>query len=107
MNSEIEAIFIDLGNTLRMLVKDQDHMARARREIVRLVETKEDPLVFCDTLNERYKEYRKWAFENLTEAPEAELWTRWLTPEFPTEKIAPLGGELTFQFRQSMVRRVV
>ena len=41
------------------------------------------------------------------EAPEAELWTRWLAPEFPAEKIAPLGAELTYQFRQSMGRRVV
>jgi putative hydrolase of the HAD superfamily len=107
MTLDIEAVFIDLGNTLRRLVKDQDHMARARQEITRLVGTREDPLAFCAKLDERYKVYRKWAFENLTEAPEAELWTRWLVPEFPAERIAPLGGELTFQFRQSMGRRVV
>jgi putative hydrolase of the HAD superfamily len=107
MTLNIEAIFIDLGNTLRMLVKDQVHMDRARQEIVNLVGTDEDPVTFCAKLDERYKVYRKWAFENLTEAPEAELWTRWLAPEFPPEKIAPLGGELTFQFRQSMGRRVV
>jgi putative hydrolase of the HAD superfamily len=107
MTPNIEAIFIDLGNTLRMLVKDQAHMARARQEIVKLVGTDEDPVSFCAKLDERYKVYRKWAFENLTEAPEAELWTRWLVPEYPSEKIAPLGGELTYQFRQSMGRRVV
>ena len=107
MSLKIEAIFIDLGNTLRMLVKDQAHMARARQEIVRLVGTDEDPVDFCKKLDERYKVYRKWAFENLAEAPEAELWTRWLVPEFPAEKIAPLGTELTYQFRQSMGRRVV
>ncbi len=107
MTPNIEAIFIDLGNTLRILVKDQVHMDRARQEIVNLVGTDEDPVTFCAKLDERYKVYRKWAFENLTEAPEAELWTRWLAPEFPPEKIAPLGGELTFQFRQSMGRRVV
>ena len=107
MTPNIEAIFIDLGNTLRMLVKDQAHMARARQEIVRLVGTDDDPVAFCAKLDERYKVYRKWAFENLVEAPEAELWTRWLVPEFPPEKIAPLGGELTYQFRQSMGRRVV
>jgi putative hydrolase of the HAD superfamily len=107
MTAKIEAIFIDLGNTLRMLVKDPVHMARARQEIVRLVGTDEDPVEFCKKLDERYKGYRKWAFENLAEAPEADLWTRWLAPEFPAEKIAPLGGELTFQFRQSMGRRVV
>src|SRR5512146_3357091 len=107
MITEIEAIFIDLGNTLRILVKDPEHMARARRKITELVGTDEDPEAFCAKLDARYKAYRKWAFENLVEAPEPELWTRWLTPEFPAEKIAPLGVDLTFQFRQAMGRRVV
>ena len=103
----IEAIFIDLGNTLRILIKDPEHMARARQRIVELVGTEEDPVVFVAKLDERYKIYRKWAFENLREAPESEMWTRWLTPDFPAERIAPLGPELTYQFRQSMGRRVV
>ena len=107
MTQNIEAIFLDLGNTLRILLKDQDHMARARQKIVELVGTTEDPATFVAKLDERYKVYRKWAFENLREAPEADMWTRWLTPDFPAEKIAPLGGELTYQFRQSMGRRVV
>lgn len=107
MNPEIDAIFIDLGNTLRVLLKDPDHMAQARRKITELVGTNDDPEAFYAKLDARYKVYRKWAFENLVEAPESELWTRWLAPEFPAEKIAPLGVELTFQFRQSMGRRVV
>jgi putative hydrolase of the HAD superfamily len=107
MMENIEAIFLDLGNTLRILVKDQDHMARARKKIVDLVGTDEDPIAFVAKLDERYKIYRKWAFENLREAPESEMWTRWLTPDFPAEKIAPLGVELTYEFRQSMGRRVV
>ena len=107
MEQAIEAIFIDLGNTLRILIKDQSHMAQARRKIVELVGTDEDPDKFCEKLDIRYKTYRKWAFDNLTEAPEPELWTRWLAPEFPADKIAPLGVELTYQYRQSMGRRVV
>jgi len=107
MTQNIEAIFLDLGNTLRILVKDQEHMARARQKIVELVGADEDPVTFVAKLDERYKIYRKWAFENLREAPEAEMWTRWLVPDFPAEKIAPFGGELTYQFRQSMGRRVV
>jgi HAD superfamily hydrolase (TIGR01549 family) len=107
MNLDIEAVFVDLGNTLRVLIKDQEHMARARQEIVRLLGTKEDPVEFCKKLDERYKIYRKWAFENLIEAPEAELWTRWLTPDFPADKVAPLGTELTYQYRQSNGRREV
>jgi putative hydrolase of the HAD superfamily len=107
MIADIQAIFIDLGNTLRILLKDEAHMARARQEIVRLVGTNENPVEFCQKLNERYKTYRKWAFENLKEAPEADLWTRWMVPEFPADKIGPLGAELTYQYRQSMGRRVV
>jgi HAD superfamily hydrolase (TIGR01549 family) len=107
MSQNIEAIFLDLGNTLRILLKDQNHMARARQKIVELVGTEEDPLTFIVKLDERYKVYRKWAFEHLREAPESEMWTRWLTPDFPAERIAPLGAELTYQYRQSMGRRVV
>ena len=107
MPPKVEAIFLDLGNTLRILIKDPAHMAQARRKIVELVGTDENPETFCAKLDERYKVYRKWAFENLTEAPESEMWTRWLVPEFSAERIAPLGGELTYQFRQSMGRRVV
>ena len=107
MIQNIEAIFIDLGNTLRILIKDPEHMARARQKIVELVGTDEDPAIFVARLDERYKVYRKWAFENLREAPESEMWTRWLAPDFPAERIAPLGAELTYQYRQSMGRRVV
>jgi putative hydrolase of the HAD superfamily len=107
MTPDIKAVFVDLGNTLRILIKDQEHMARARQKLVELVGTDEDPLAFVAKVDERYKVYRKWAFENLAEAPEAEMWTRWLTPDFPAERIAPLGAELTYQYRQSMGRRVV
>src|SRR5512136_1367004 len=107
MTADIQAIFIDLGNTLRILLKEEAHMMQARQEIVRLVGTGEDPVAFCQKLDERYKGYRKWAFENLKEAPEADLWTRWLVPEFPAARVAPLGAELTYQYRQSMGRRVV
>lgn len=107
MKADISAIFLDLGNTLRVLVNDEAYRAQARCRIAELIGTDEDPVSFCARLDERYKTYRKWAFENLTEAPEAELWTRWLAPEFPANVIAPLSPELTYQFRQAMGRRVV
>jgi HAD superfamily hydrolase (TIGR01549 family) len=43
----------------------------------------------------------------MREAPEAELWTRWMTPEFPAERIVPHAVELSYQFRQSKGRRVL
>jgi HAD superfamily hydrolase (TIGR01549 family) len=107
MPSNIEAIFLDLGNTLRVLLKDEAHQARARQEMARLVGASEDPEAFCAEIDRRYKVYRKWATEHWIEAPEAELWTRWLLPDYPAETIAPLATELTFQYRQSMGRRVM
>ncbi len=107
MSSNIEAIFLDVGNTLRILLKDEAHQSTARRQIAALAGTQENPEEFCARLDARYKVYRKWAFENLIEAPEVDLWTRWLLPDYPSEVIAPLAGELTYQFRQSMGRRVM
>jgi len=107
MRTNIEAIFLDLGDTMRILVKDEEYQARARRRIAELVGTDEDPEAFYEKLNIRYKTYREWAFECMREAPEAELWTRWMAPEFPAGRIVPRAVELSFQFRQSKGRRVV
>lgn len=106
MKPDIEAIFIDVGNTLRVLKKDEHHQSSARRKIAELVGSQEAPETLCQRIDERYKIYRKWAFETWIEAPESELWTRWLLPDFPAEEISPIAGELTYQFRQSMGRRV-
>jgi FMN phosphatase YigB (HAD superfamily) len=82
-------------------------MAQGRQKIVELLGADESPEDFHARLEARYKSYRNWAFEQNLEAPEAELWTRWLAPDYPVEKVAPLAVELTYQFRQSMGRRVV
>jgi hypothetical protein len=69
MLENIDAIFLDLGNTLRMLVKDEAYQAEARQRIANLVGASVSPEVLIDEVNKRYKVYRKWAFEQLTEAP--------------------------------------
>lgn len=107
MIENIEAIFLDIGNTLRILLKDEPYRTEARRKIVSLLGTAEQPEEFVAELDRRYKEYRKWAFTHLTEATEVELWTRWLAPEYPAKRVAMLAHELTYQFRQSMGRRVM
>lgn len=105
--TEIEAVFLDLGNTLRFVTKNEAYQYAARRHIAELVGTDEDPNTFCAKVDLRYKQYRKWAFEHLREAPESELWTRWLAPEFPAEYIGPLGEELTYQYRRANGIRVL
>ena len=107
MNRDIQAIFIDVGDTMRILVKDEPYQAQAQRQLAALAGTHESPENFYARLNERYDEYRKWAFETMIEASEKELWTRWMLPDLPSEKITPVARELAFQFRQSKGRRIV
>lgn len=105
MNHDILVIFIDVGATLRYLVEDEPYQAEAREQIAALVGADESPESFCAKLDARYKAYRKWAFETLLEASEEELWRRWMLPEWPAGRIAPLSGELTFLYRQTMGHR--
>lgn len=107
MNTEIDAIFLDIGNTLRFLSKEESHRAQARERIASLIGTPNSPDAFCAELDYRYTHYRNWAFENLAETTEIELWSRWLTPEIPLEQLNPIAHELTYQFRQSTGRRVM
>jgi FMN phosphatase YigB (HAD superfamily) len=104
---EIDAIFYDLGGTLRLVERDAVFEAQARRRVAGLCGETGDPDSFCDFLDYRYAGYRKWCFDTMREAPEAELWTRWLTPEYPRELIEQNAVELTIEFRNKDGRRVV
>lgn len=106
MIENIEAIFLDVGNTLRILLDEEPYRENARKRIASLLGTSDPPDVFCEELDRRYKIYRKWAFENLTEASEKELWTRWLAPDFQADRVEPLAHELSLMYRQSKGRRV-
>ncbi len=107
MREKIDAIFIDLGNTLRILTKDEQHQANARKAIAELVGAQVSPEILCTLIDGRYKEYRKWAFQTRIEAPENELWTRWLLPDCPSAITSANAAELTYQYRQSMGKRIL
>jgi len=106
VNHETKAIFFDHGNTLRFVVKDAAFQAQAKQQLATLVGAQEPPDVFYKRLVERYKVCRKQAKETLIETSEKELWTRWMLPDWPSDKIAPLAGELTRLWRARDGRRV-
>lgn len=106
MSTDIEAIFLDVGNTLRIVIADAPFQAQARQALLTLVGAAEPVETFFAKLETRWKAYRKWSFDTLTEASEAELWTRFLLSDLPTEKIAPLAGRLTRLWRDKDGRRV-
>ena len=106
MKPEIEAIFLDVGNTLRIVLKDPEFAAQSRQKIAELTGTSMSPDAFVEMLEKRYAVLRKRAKEQLIEASEKEMWTKWMLPDFPTEKIAPLSGKLTRLWRDCDGRRV-
>jgi len=106
MNTDIEAIFLDHGSTLRFVVEDDEFASHARLELMTLVETTDSQEVFYAKLVEKWNAYRKWSIECMIEASEKELWTVHLLPDYPYERIAPLAGRLTRLWRNRDGRRI-
>ena len=106
MNTDIKAIFLDVGNTLRIVLEEPEFQQNAMRELMTLVGSTEPQEQFFERVEARWKAYRKASKASLVEASEEELWTKHLLPDFPAEKIAPLHGKLTRLWRDRDGRRV-
>jgi putative hydrolase of the HAD superfamily len=106
MGNNIEAIFLDVGNTLRIVVPDEPVIIESKRLLVELTGSNLSPDDFFSLLEDRYKVLRNRAKEQLIEASEREMWTQWMLPDFPAEKIGPLSAKLTRLWRDCDGRRV-
>ena len=107
MESTYDVLFFDLGGTLRLLYDNPPHQERAIQRIAALVGTDMEPHAFVKLLDERYEEYRKVAFDTCWEVTEAELWTRWMTPDYPRERIIANAVDLSFEYRQVVGERLM
>jgi FMN phosphatase YigB (HAD superfamily) len=103
---DIEAIFLDVGNTMRIVIPDEEFVIQSKQQLAELTGVEMAPDAFHELLTERYKVLRKRAKEELIEASEKEMWTEWMLPDFPAEKIAPLSSKLTRLWRDCDGRRV-
>lgn len=104
----INTIFFDLGDTLRVIRKDAEYARQARREIMETLGAEGDPDVFYKEIIEpRYDKYREWALTYYCEAPERELWTRWLAFDYPRERVEKNAGALCYAYRRTKGERVV
>lgn len=106
MKQDIEAIFLDVGNTLRIVLEEPEFQQNAMRELMRLVGAKESQEEFFAKLEERWKQYRKKSKSNLIESSEYDLWTKHLLPDYPAELVGPQHGKLTRLWRDRDGRRV-
>ena len=104
----IDTIFVDLGDTFRVIRKDDAYSHAARKRICELLGVDADPEEYYrDVIETRYARYREWALTFYCEAPVEILWTRWLAWDLPREKVAAAANELTWAYRKTKGERVV
>ena len=105
---QIDTIFVDLGDTFRVIRKDEAYQREAKETITRLLGVDRDPIEFYQNVIEpRYDKYREWALTFYCEAPVKELWTRWLAYDFPREQVEAAAAEMTYAYRKTKGERVV
>lgn len=105
-NSMTDTIFFDVGNTLRVVVKDREFSEAAEREMLQLVGTNESHDEFFSKLEANWQRYRKGVKKSLLDAGEMELWSQHLLPDYPTEHICAIAGRLTRLWRDHDGKRV-
>ncbi len=104
--ADIEAILFDMNGTLRTR---QLHAPTQRAAIARLCELLEkQSLSDADwqQLDGRFEAYRGRAQDNLCQLSEEEIWTEWMLPDAPHEKIAPVAPELMLAWSKRKGRHV-
>ncbi len=107
MTRQADAIFFDMGGTLRIRVKDSEMRNQALIELARVLEFASDPEDLAVLLNERAQAYKRWSEETLREAPESEIWTKWMLPDHSPEKVRGMAIQLEHLWRATQGRRVV
>ena len=101
--ANIEAILFDMNGTLRMR---EPHEPTQQAAFSRLRKYLGDGEHDWEELTRRQKAYSNWAQEQLLQFSEAEIWNRWILPEFPREQIEPVAAELMLAWSERKGRVV-
>ena len=106
MNDRVDAVLFDMGGTLRYRVKDPDMRAQALDDLRRILPYSGEPEELHALLRARASQYKVWSQDTLREAPEEELWSKWMWPEGDSERISGLGVRLEHLWRATNGRRI-
>jgi FMN phosphatase YigB (HAD superfamily)/sugar phosphate isomerase/epimerase len=108
MTRQIDAVLFDMGGTLRGTRK------RSREErlaytggILKLLGSSADPADFSCLLARRQTAYRNWARETMIELNEADLWSRWMLPDWPEGLVREHAVQLNLLWRDATGERVL
>ncbi len=100
----IKAIIFDMGGTLRVTVpRDAKERSLRVTRLQELIGSTIPPDKFLQQVSAKFRSYRRWSDTTLIELDEASLWSDWLLPDLPREKIAPLAVELNRRWRECRI----
>lgn len=106
MSKDIQTIFFDVGNTLRVVVKDQAFVDAAEAELMQIIQTTESHDALFEKLEKNWKAYRKRSKATLLDMSEIELWTQYMLPDYDSALIAANAPHLTRLWRDHDGSRV-
>jgi HAD superfamily hydrolase (TIGR01549 family) len=107
MRRKVKAIFFDIGGTLRVTHPEEGRDMSKIQALMSLIGEKSDPLDFVARVHKGEKAYRRWCKPNYIELPEAELWTRFLLPEYPAPFIRENAITINQFWRESKPKYVL
>ena len=107
MKTPIEAILFDIGGTLRYTERRTGaEKEEILAQIMTLIGAEEAAEAFSQKLAERASAYKRWSEETCLELNEAELWQRWMLPDYPPPLIRERAIEINQLYRSWLGRRV-
>jgi len=106
MTKHVDAVFFDMGGTLRYRVKDPDMRLDALSELKRVLPYDGDPEDLFALLKDHSSAYKRWSQDTLREAPEEEIWTKWMWPNGDAEQISSLALRLEHLWRATHGKRI-
>ncbi len=101
MNSSIQAICFDVGGTLRATRKNMGANLGYIQKLQSFVGATGSPEEYLRLLRSREKEYRHWCTKTMVELSEADLWSKFMLPDFPSEYIRENAVTLNQMWRDT------
>ena len=106
MTKLVDAVLFDMGGTLRYRIKDSEMRSEALAELKRVLTYDGDPEDLYSLLKERSTAYKRWSTGTLLEAPEEEIWTKWMWPNVEPERISSKALQLEHLWRATAGKRL-
>jgi len=107
MEPTIKAIFFDIGGTLRVSEDQNGRDPGKIEELIAFLGENCSVEEFSARIRKGEKAYRKWSKPAYLELSEAELWTRFLLPEYPKSFIQENAVKINQLWRESHVKHLL